>query len=460
MSMGFVTLGGNLLGTIPLGDIVLYLTPFNLFLFAVLLGFTLLIALSKPETQIEATMHNLGNTEITVGPKEFKQRRFLSIICGIASAGAMITGDLFNFTLFMALVGILNIGIVFNDSVIFIKKNNVDDYYLNIVEKYGSERLEFTDFNSLNDSILFEYYGINNFLSTNNSRVMRIISQMSFKSKYFNQNLYNYQKGQYILDSIIGLKYIVSTYKIDNYILLDEFKIDEKKYYVYENPSSIGIGYIIKDECNNIEFDDFRYDEKVFNCISGSNHSFYKENPINKNNNEYSSIVSKPSDFYLYYPNFFINDIKVDDTILYRSKDYVFIQNDKKNYNFKFIVDNEIDMDKLKVYSFDYEKFKSSIKSMNKEVLNYRIQDNMFIGNIDTDGGLLMITIPYEKGFNVKVDGRKVDYKEVIDTFIGIDLDKGHHEITIDYSQPNLKLGICISLLSFCLIIFYTKKLY
>ena len=41
--MDFVTLGGNLLGTIPLGDIVLYLTPFNLFLFAVLLGFTLLI---------------------------------------------------------------------------------------------------------------------------------------------------------------------------------------------------------------------------------------------------------------------------------------------------------------------------------------------------------------------------------------------------------------------------------
>ena len=54
--MDFVTLGGNLLGTIPLGDIVLYLTPFNLFLFAVLLGFTAMIALSKPETQIEATM--------------------------------------------------------------------------------------------------------------------------------------------------------------------------------------------------------------------------------------------------------------------------------------------------------------------------------------------------------------------------------------------------------------------
>ena len=112
MVMDLGTLGGNLLGTIPLGDIVLYVTPFNLFLFAVLLGFTVLIAFSKPETQVEATLHNLNNTEVKVGPKEFKQRRFLSVLCGIASAGAMITGDLFNFTLFMALVGILNIGIV------------------------------------------------------------------------------------------------------------------------------------------------------------------------------------------------------------------------------------------------------------------------------------------------------------------------------------------------------------
>ena len=55
---------------------------------------------------------SLTRDPIKVGKKEFKQRRFLAVICGIASAGAMLTGDLFNFTLFMALIGILNIGIV------------------------------------------------------------------------------------------------------------------------------------------------------------------------------------------------------------------------------------------------------------------------------------------------------------------------------------------------------------
>ena len=105
-------LGGNILGTIPLGDIVLYLNPLHLFLFVTILLFTALISISRTETQVEAMFGSLDENKVAVGLKEFKQRRFLAIICGIATAGAMITGDLFNFTLFMALIGIVNIGIV------------------------------------------------------------------------------------------------------------------------------------------------------------------------------------------------------------------------------------------------------------------------------------------------------------------------------------------------------------
>ena len=105
-------LGGNLLGTIPLGDIVLYLNPLHIFLFVTILVFTALIAMSRTETQVEAMFSSLDENKVAVGKKEFKHRRFLAIICGIATAGAMITGDLFNFTLFMALIGIVNIGIV------------------------------------------------------------------------------------------------------------------------------------------------------------------------------------------------------------------------------------------------------------------------------------------------------------------------------------------------------------
>jgi energy-converting hydrogenase A subunit H len=110
--MDIATLGGQLFGYIPLGDIVLYFTPFNLFLFGGAVLFTFLIALSNTETQVEARFGTLKDREVKVDKAEFKIRRFLAIVCGLATAGAMITGDLFNFTLFVALIGIVNIGLV------------------------------------------------------------------------------------------------------------------------------------------------------------------------------------------------------------------------------------------------------------------------------------------------------------------------------------------------------------
>jgi energy-converting hydrogenase A subunit H len=110
--MDLSIIGGQLLGTIPLGDIVLYLTPFNLFMFGGALAFTTLIAISRTETQVEAEFGTLKDKEVKVDLQEFKIRRFLAIVCGLATAGAMITGDLFNFTLYVTLIGIVNIGIV------------------------------------------------------------------------------------------------------------------------------------------------------------------------------------------------------------------------------------------------------------------------------------------------------------------------------------------------------------
>jgi energy-converting hydrogenase A subunit H len=110
--MDIIILGQQLLGYIPLGDIVLYMAPLNLFMFAGALAFTTLIAISRTETQVEAGFGTLKDREVKVGKEEFKIRRFLAIICGLATAGAMITGDLFNFTLFVCLIGIVNIGIV------------------------------------------------------------------------------------------------------------------------------------------------------------------------------------------------------------------------------------------------------------------------------------------------------------------------------------------------------------
>ena len=45
-----------------------------------------------------------------------------------------------------------------------------------------------------------------------------------------------------------------------------------------------------------------------------------------------------------------------------------------------------------------------------------------------------------------------------MDAFVGIDLEKGTHEIEVQYNQPYLKTGIIISIISLLGTIIYVKK--
>lgn len=350
---------------------------------------------------------------------------------------------------------ILNLSIIFNKITFFSKDGLNYSVYSELVDKYRNERVEFSSRLTGNDSLLMNYYGINNFLSTNNNRVLSFFTQLGFKRKFTDQNIYTYQDGQYILDSLIGLKYIISTNEMKYYSLVERVSFDDKEYYIYENPNSLGLGYMIKDECNNIEYD-FNYDEKVFNCLFGFDKKIYREYDIHQNENLYSSFIKNDTNFYLFYPNIVDTNISSDDDLISYTKNYILFENSEKNYKFQFSGD-DIDKEKLKIYYFDFERFKSQVNKINKDNFSYKIVNNKIVGSINSDSGLLMITIPYEKGFIIKVDGKNVDYKEVLDTFIGIDLTSGYHNISIEYSQPYLKLGVFVSILSFGLILVYVK---
>ncbi|MCS3900909.1 proton-conducting transporter membrane subunit [Methanococcus voltae] len=110
--MVFSTISGFLYGIIPLGDIRFYVTDFSIIGFIVSIIFTILVYFSKPEKQVVAQFGNFGDKYNYVTPNELKIRRLMSVICGIATAFAMLTGDIFNFALFLAVIGLSNIGIV------------------------------------------------------------------------------------------------------------------------------------------------------------------------------------------------------------------------------------------------------------------------------------------------------------------------------------------------------------
>lgn len=105
-------LGGEIIGFLKFGDITPYFTQVTLPAFVVVVGLTIWFMLSRPEKQIELIFGEDDHVEREVTGMEMKFRRYMAIICGIITAWAMITGDIFNYALSLALIGITNVGIV------------------------------------------------------------------------------------------------------------------------------------------------------------------------------------------------------------------------------------------------------------------------------------------------------------------------------------------------------------
>lgn len=75
--------------------------------------------------------------------------------------------------------------------------------------------------------------------------------------------------------------------------------------------------------------------------------------------------------------------------------------------------------------------------------------------------GLLYLSIPYSKGWTVKVDGKKTKFIEVNHAFIGVALNKGIHKVELNYITPYFKEGLFISLIGLVtfLVICYQNNL-
>ena len=75
-------------------------------------------------------------------------------------------------------------------------------------------------------------------------------------------------------------------------------------------------------------------------------------------------------------------------------------------------------------------------------------EDTKITGYVEVPqgGGLLFTTIAAEEGWEVFVDGQKVDYQTLKKTYIGSPLKAGHHEIEFRYHVPMLLPSALISI--------------
>ena len=144
------------------------------------------------------------------------------------------------------------------------------------------------------------------------------------------------------------------------------------------------------------------------------------------------------------------------------------------NYNFEYSLSGK---DTLEI-TFSEGKFKLSnlsfaiynyndLMSINDEISPFVIdrdktKGDVIEGNIDVkNDGYFKLSIPYDKGFEVYVDGEKTPYEVVNKSFIGFKINEGNHNIKLVYVSPLFKEGLivsCVGLVMFLGTLIYYRK--
>jgi uncharacterized membrane protein YfhO len=76
---------------------------------------------------------------------------------------------------------------------------------------------------------------------------------------------------------------------------------------------------------------------------------------------------------------------------------------------------------------------------------------------------MIVTTIPYDKGYTVKIDGVEVETEKVNEYFLGVPISTGEHSVEITFKMRGFYIGVIITafgILTWFSILFIRKELH
>ena len=380
-------------------------------------------------------------------------------------------------------------------------------------------RIEQVYRNTLNDSMLLNYNGLGHSSSANEESTGRLIKNFGFKTSTINE-IYN--MGTTIpIDSILGIKYLISMeepeffkcYKYKQNMFYNKIKT-EGNYAVYQNPYALPIAFMVNEALESTKSNEaknkFAYNNDILKSMVNENYDIYKElNVTDIKLNNLSEV--KYDDETVYQKE--IKGVKATIELTLKAHEYgpvyMFLKSSeyengfsskKSNissqngvsitvnsnvkydqftghgYNIQFIgtyhkdeeitieisvLNDSFSLDEVQLYYCDMDRFQDIYKNLSSNIIENTIYKDGYIKGdikVTADKTLMYTSIPYDEGWNLKVDGEEYDYFKILNGLIGVKLQPGQHKIEFKYKLPGLRLGIGISIFSLGILILAFKN--
>jgi uncharacterized membrane protein YfhO len=366
-------------------------------------------------------------------------------------------------------------------------------------EDKGFYRLEVLPPQTTNDPALYNYPGLSIFSSTISEKPVKMFQNLGYNSNGINS--YIYEGSTAILDSLFGIKYLI--YR--------DLNIDEKLYKqtaatgeitVFTNPYALSLGFQVSNKLKEFSSSSFNplqtqnvlmeaicgvknilipidqkqgtQDNLSFNSQGTRYYSFSRTDKDKDSTARLQFEIEESKQIYLYYKApanmkgsgfVTVNGKKVD----FNSKNSSIINlgfceaGTSAELNINFDKSNaETGSFEIYAYNLDLTAFENAISLIREKSMTIEsFTDIRIRGVVETESdGLMVMSIPFDRGWQVKMDGQRVKTQAVDDCLLSFELLKGSHKIELQFFPEKLFIGVMITLVSILiLILLFLKKL-
>jgi len=154
--------------------------------------------------------------------------------------------------------------------------------------------------------------------------------------------------------------------------------------------------------------------------------------------------------------------IKIMDYVDFNEKHIINRRTEEKTYPL-YIGYNNYRYDAYNTYSIDNSKYeKVALELQSNKVNITKFKEHYITGSITaTEDKTIYTSIPFDDGWQVKVDGYKVETFRIGNALMGFNINPGIHEIVLSYTPKGFILGSIISVISLCSVtgvVLYQKR--
>lgn len=299
--------------------------------------------------------------------------------------------------------------------------------------------------------------GLVMFNSTMYSTVVDFCRQVGIEAR---TNKNGYYGVTSLMNNILGVKYLLSPSHDTDSMYGFQYQGTDDELSLYKNDNALSLGFMVNDDIKDWDIYDgnpLEVQNSFVELATGHDPIYYYDREIElADGQDYGIQIPDNKQVYVYM------GVNMDELTLNTPEfsrtfqnftDFVFPIHGTSTDNMADLSvklgdkwdDNEL---KAYVYTCSNEDYQNVVNTLAANQLeNVQVTGNQVGGNIVADqDGTLLLTIPYDKGWIVTVDGEETDTYAVGDALTGIHLTAGGHVIEMRYTPPGYNYGALISI--------------